>query len=194
MRLRWLGVPLGIVLCCGWVWAQPVTSTTVVVQQGLAQQYGQIIERIPPGSVEVQVSAHPDAAWLEQEFLQQVVRNDRSIVTSGGRSVVRLVFADVSTRYESIEQTDSVRRVVTVDVGATIQQEGSTIVVPSRPLADTVVMLRQDASAAQSTQHTSTHAELPLPERTVWDDVLEPAIFVVAAVATVVLLFTVRSQ
>jgi len=194
MTSIWLWVAIVLLLVPCTADAQPISSTTMVIQQGLDEQYRQIIDRIPEGSVEVQTSPHPDAVWLEQMFLQALVRSGRSIVTTGGSSVVRLVFADVSTRYETVEMSDSIRRIVTVDVGATVLQNDRASVIPLTPSTETIVVLRQDALAAQSTQHTSTHAEMPLPERTMWDDVLEPAIFVVAAVATVVLLFTVRSQ
>lgn len=190
----WLQIVFGLVLIPCAVGAQSISSTITVIQQGLHEQYRQILERIPDGSVEVLTSPHPDAVWLEQMFLQALTRDGRSIVTTGGATTVRLIFADVSTRYEVLEQSDSIRRIVTVDVGATVTQNGMASVLPLTPWVDSVIVLRQDALAAQDAQHTSTHAELPLPERTVWDDVLEPAIFVVAAVATVVLLFTVRSQ
>jgi len=179
------GVPLA---------AAEIAPAQKVITDLLQEAHTAVIEQLDERPFQLERSEHPDGRWLESQFLTQATRAGKQAVTSSADIVVTIVYNDVSTRYETVEQADSVRRVITVDISATIQRNGTLHVIPIEPMRSTVVCLRQNALAAESDQHSSTHAELPLPERTVWDDVLEPAIFVVAAVATVVLLFTVRSQ
>ena len=106
----------------------------------------------------------------------------------------RVVPSDVSTRYEAIEDSDSIRRIITVDVRANLIGERTMAPAAPGPYTDTVMCTREEAESAQSPQHFATRGEIPPAESSFWDDVLEPVVFVAAAVATVVLLFTVRSQ
>jgi len=190
-------VVLVVVLC--WVGGVPlvaadVTPTQRVISTMLERAHAVVIDGIGDQPYRLEHVDHPDGPWLESLFLTQASRAGKQAVTSDADVVVSVVYNDVSTRYELVDQADSIRRVVTVDLSATIKRGERLEVYTIDPLTDTVVCIRQDAVAAESTQHAATHGEMPVAERTVWDDVLEPAIFVVAAVATVVLLFTVRSQ
>ena len=171
-----------------------VPSAQRVITTMLQQAHGSVVEQLDDRPLRLERVDHPDGPWLESQFLTQATRAGKSVVTSEAPVVLTLVYNDVSTRYESVEHTDSIRRVITVDLSAEVERDGQRTLITASPTQDTLVCLRQDALAAESRQHRSTHGEMPVPDRTVWDDVLEPAIFVVAAAATVVLLFTVRSQ
>ena len=145
-------------------------------------------------SINFVVSDHPDKDWIESLALSKL--SDRGLTTLDANTAasIRLVIDDLSTRYQALGSADSVQRVITSNMTFVITVDGTRRVVSYRPQADTLACLRRDAIAAESDQHHSTRGEMPAEERTLWDEVLEPAIFVVAAVATVVLLFTVRSQ
>ncbi len=174
--------------------AAEVPSTQRVITSMLQHAHGMVIDQMDDRPFRLERVDHPDGPWLESQFLTLATRAGKEAVTSDASVVLTLVYNDVSTRYELVEHTDSIRRVITVDVTAQVARDGRVSTISTDPMQDTIVCLRQDALAAESRQHHATHGEMPDPDRTVWDDVLEPAIFVVAAVATVVLLFTVRSQ
>jgi hypothetical protein len=174
--------------------AAEVPSTQRVISSLLRSAHDTVVEQMDDRPFRLERVDHPDGPWLESQFLTQATRAGREAVTSDAPVVVTVVYNDVSTRYELVEHSDSVRRVITVDLSAQIEHDGQRMLVTPEPAQDTIVCLRQDALAAESQQHQATHGEMPDPDRTIWDDVLEPAIFVVAAAATIVLLFTVRSQ
>lgn len=169
-----------------------VRPTTEVVQHALRGIYRTVLEHVPTLPSHVSTTNHPDRLWLSQELYEvypQSTTDDR-----GRTDTLLLIFGDVSLRYENTESVDSVRRIIVVDVGARYVADGKTAVLSLAPAIDTVVCSRMDARAAESSQHSCTSAPMPEPPSSFWDTVLEPMIFVAAAVATVVLLFTVRSQ
>ena len=193
---RFLAVLASVLLLAGGspLSAAEVASSQRVITDLLKKAHASVIDEMDDRPFQLGRIEHPDGRWLESQFLTQATRAGKQAVTSDAEVVVTLVYNDVSTRYELVEQADSIRRVITVDVDARIELDGQLSVISIEPTQVVDVCLRQDALAAESQQHQATHGEMPDPDRTVWDDVLEPAIFVVAAVATVVLLFTVRSQ
>jgi len=175
--------------------AGEVTSTIEVVTRSMEGAIDSALRTIPAGSrIQVSVDNHPDARWLESTVMRLATEKRIVIATEQTTSEVSVVVNDLSTKYEAVGSADSIRRVVTTDVSFIVTSGGERRVVQPPAQRDVVTCLRRDALAAESAQHASTHGEMPAEERTLWDDVLEPAIFVVAAVATVVLLFTVRSQ
>jgi hypothetical protein len=175
-------------------WSQNIPGAQAVIRSMLDESFTTIIASVPNPSVAVTVADHPDRRWFEAEFFTALNASGKEIVTTQAPATIHLVPVDVSTQYRAVESADSIQRVITVSLSAVLEHDGRMQPLDVAPLADTIVCLRTDAVAAESSQHTATRGEMPLPERSVWDDVLEPAIFVVAAVATVVLLFTVRSQ
>ena len=181
-------------LCATDSWSQNTPGTQTVIRAMFDEAFADIIASVPDSSVSVSVSDHPDSRWIEAEFLTALSASGKEILTSQAQVSISLYPVDVSTTYRVVESADSIQRVVTVSLAAVVIRHGRVEPLNVAPRADTTVCLRTDAVAAESAQHSATRGEMPLPERTVWDDVLEPAIFVVAAVATVVLLFTVRSQ
>ncbi len=172
--------------------AQPVRPALDVIQRAVRELYRAVIERVPAMPAQVYTTNHPDQLWLSQELYATYQEVGRTAMTSA--DTLTLVFSNVSMRYENVDAADSVRRIITVDVGARIVRNGSNEVLPMTPIVDTVVCSRSEARAAESLQHSCTSAQMPEPPTSFWDTVMEPMIFVAAAVATVVLLFTVRSQ
>lgn len=172
--------------------AQPVRPALDVIQRAVRELYRAVIERVPAMPAQVYTTNHPDQLWLSQELYATYQEVGRTAMTS--TDTLTLVFSNVSMRYENVDAADSVRRIITVDVGARIVRNGSNEVLPMTPIVDTVVCSRAEARAAESLQHSCTSSQMPEPPTSFWDTVMEPMIFVAAAVATVVLLFTVRSQ
>jgi hypothetical protein len=105
-----------------------------------------------------------------------------------------LIVRDLSTVYQATGDADTVVRIVTVAMDAKVSADGESCLISPAPYQRRDTCLRREAMLEQSSQLNATHGELPAEERTMWEDLLEPAIFVAAAATTVVLLFTVRSQ
>jgi hypothetical protein len=61
-------------------------------------------------------------------------------------------------------------------------------------LLDTAMVAREDVVLLDSPQHNASHGVVPPRPTTMWEDVAQPVVFIAAAVVTIVLLFTVRSQ
>lgn len=169
-----------------------VPTTVVVYQQLLRSVYSTIVDRFPAIPAHVQATSHPDQLWLIQE-LYATYRDHQRTATSSTDSLT-LVFSNVSMRYENVESADSIRRIITVEIGARMVRGGRSEVLSLQPVADTLVCSRSAAKAAESAQHRCTAVQMPEPPTSFWENVLEPMVFVAAAVATVLLLFTVRSQ
>ncbi len=147
----------------------------------------------PPASFHV--VDHPDAPWVESILLGRPSSDTclaRRAADAGTADVV-ITINDISTRYELAESADSVRRSVVVSLTARSQRTGRSVVSASvgGPME---TLTRERAAALESRQHAGTHAPMPDHPTTFWEDVLQPAVFIVAAATTIVLLFTVRSQ
>jgi len=140
----------------------------------------------------VRVLQHPDAAWIQSLVLRRL--QERGIETAVAdfdeRLGLTIVIEDASTRYLATPDRDSVERSVVVKLSSTCQ--GRTTALPIK--SHRVTMTRQNVDAFQSQQHRAAHGELPQADGSLWDDVVEPLIYVAAAAVTVVLFFTVRTQ
>jgi hypothetical protein len=168
-------------------------TTTSVINDMVDQSIASIFSSVGKGhAIRVMVSDHPDADWIRSIALTKAAQQSDPL--SMENVAVRIVIRDLSTRYEMMDDADSVRRIITCDMAAIIDENGveRSFVPPTEQ--DTVLCLRQEALARESRQHKATYGDMPDMPSSFWDDVLEPAIFVAAAVVTVVLLFTVRSQ
>ena len=149
-------------------------------------------------TVVIDVTPHPDRIWFET-MITAYAQHDRAVVVrrdTGARH--RIVIDDASTRYETAEHPDSVVRFVTL--GIREEHIGANGAVRAVGIGEPVQLVRRDviarthAAMLESAQHACTHGTIPERSTTFWDDVVQPVIFVGAAVVTVVLLFTVRSQ
>lgn len=138
------------------------------------------------------VNDHPDAAWIRAIIAQRFDELGRGtrIISSPNQGGLDVVVMDLSTRYKPLDHRDSVEREVVVRLETTIQNHRVALT----PRVIRHVLSREDAIAQQSMQHSATHAPLPQVQRSLWDEMLEPLIYIAAAAVTVVLLFTVRTQ
>lgn len=188
---------LVIVLCFNpiFVTGQTLQSTTTVVEQSLTSAATELVAPFSKGEVvQITVEEHPDARWIESVILREAQGKGLDVRNTDADASLIVVPTNVSTIYELVPESDFVLRIVTVELSAIVSRGNTKHNIVSTPIRDSTTCFRQDAIAAESHQHRSTHGELPLPESSLWDDALEPVIFIGAAVATVVLLFTVRSQ
>ena len=189
-------IVLIIALCCGVSSATAeIPSALDVVTRMTESSVRTIVAALPPNStLTLGVADHPDARWIESTMLREITNAGHTVLTSSAPVDVRIVISDLSTRYQLAEASDSVHREITVALEAIVTTGDQRRVVAPDVQRDRVTCTRNEAKVAESMQHRATHAELPAAPSSMWDDVVEPVIFVTAAVATVVLLFTVRSK
>ncbi|GMV52610.1 MAG: hypothetical protein D8M52_04600 [Chlorobi bacterium] len=149
---------------------------------------------LPAGTpVRVQIARHPDSLWLESVILSVLSEKGLSF-SSNANVAVSFVIRRFGMIYAPLEPADSVQREFSVQMQAIVSTPQTTqlFTVSEWSVRDTCS--RYNAKLAESPVLSVTQAEFPIQEKTVWEEVLQPVIFVAAAVTTVVLLFTVRSN
>lgn len=153
----------------------------------------EIVHQTTVDTLSVHVGEHPDADYIRSLTISELHGHT---VVEGTMSRAELLITplDVSTRYEATEWADSLDRVITVSLKAVVTENGRSKALAVESRVDRERLHRTDALRLQSTQRSSSQAPFPARSTTLWEDILQPAIFVAAAVTTVVLLFTVRSQ
>jgi hypothetical protein len=175
--------------------AGDLPHTIDVIEASVRELADTMISRcdlVPGTAVPVSLRQHPDADWIRS--LMQRRFEERGIATISvndtASPAVSVVIENASTRYAPSSASDSVERSIVVQLS--VECKGRPLALA--PVTHRATMARQNVDAYQSRQHMATHAPLPNPESSVWDDVLEPLIYVAAAAVTVVLFFTVRTQ
>ncbi len=138
------------------------------------------------------VHEHPDASWIRSIVARRMEEQGVPVVIAEAspQAVLELTIMDVSTRYAPVAARDSLERQVVVKLGSSYRRKA--VALASR--TESRIISRPDARATQSAQHASTYAELPEAPSSIWEDALEPLIYIAAAVVTIVLFFTVRTQ
>lgn len=169
--------------------ASTIERMNTLIQRSLAE----VARQVSADSVSIGIATHPDAEFIRvmaiDAFGNRVVSN-----ASATNADVFITPIDISTRYEACEAADSIDRVISATMKAVLTENGTVTPLQTLNVVERERMHRKDAVRLQSTQRMSTHGQIPPMATTIWDDILQPAIFVAAAVTTVVLLFTVRSQ
>lgn len=173
--------------------AQSVEPTQRVVERLLMQAGDSICARAGDSSVRFAVTNHPDAAWIATSLRDPTaVRQCLSqIVDSSSLAQVTVVCRDVQTSYANAHHQDTVLRSVVVDLAAIDRASTRTYTVR---LLDSAYVARADVALLDTRQHMATHGVVPARPTTLWEDIAQPVVFIGAAVVTIVLLFTVRSQ
>lgn len=172
-----------------------VPSTIDVIEtsvRDLADTLLRSTDVVAGDALPLSVNDHPDAPWIRAIIAQRFDELGRStiICKQPNERGLDIVVMDLSTRYKPLEQRDSVEREVVVRLETMVQNRRVALT----PRVVRHVLSREDAVARQSMQHSATHAPLPQVQRPLWDELLEPLIYIAAAAVTVVLLFTVRTQ
>jgi hypothetical protein len=173
--------------------AQDVPSS-LDVMQGFVRNVADTLRVIAgpdADTVRMRVHDHPDALWFESIIMQRCdeQRVPMRIATANDQAVT-LVISDASTSYQPHTHPDSLVREVVLD--ALMRRNNNVYKLQKQTRQD--VVAHEQAAAKQSDQHASTKAVVPEKQPSLWDDVLQPIVFIGAAVVTLVLLFTVRSQ
>lgn len=168
--------------------------TSLDVMQGFVRTIADTLRVIAGPDIDtlrMHVHDHPDALWFESIIMQRCEeqRVPMRIVSAEERALT-LVISDASTSYQPHAHPDSLVREVVLD--ASVRRNSNLYNLQKLTRRDVVV--HEQAQAKQSDQHASTKADVPAKEPSLWDDVLQPIVFIGAAVVTIVLLFTVRSQ
>lgn len=142
-------------------------------------------------AMEMYVHDHPDAQWIRSIVARRMEERGVPVALgSADRTGLDVVIMDVSTRYHLTPNPDSVEREVIVKLETMYRQRRLSLA----PKSVRTTLGRPEALATQSAQHTGTHAALPEAPSSLWNDVLEPLIYVGAAVVTLLLFYTVRTQ
>ncbi len=175
-------------------YAQDVEPTQRVLERLLVRAGEEICSRAGDSNVRFTVSQHPDAPWIATMLRDPA--NSRGclsqIVDSTASAQLVIVCRDVQTTYANAQHQDTVVRSVVVDVAAIQRENGSQF--HAVRLVDTTHVARTEVPMLDSQQHMATHGVVPARPTTLWEDIAQPVVFIAAAVVTVVLLFTVRSQ
>ncbi|MCX6140981.1 MAG: hypothetical protein NTX15_09165 [Candidatus Kapabacteria bacterium] len=176
---------------------QPVANTVDAVDGMIRSLTDSLLARHEGPSFSFSVQPHPDAEWIGGIIGRRCQERGRVTRQLGVDSIADVIISisDVSTRYQLLESSDSVRRVIVVNLNArngSSESAGLVLALPSMKQED--MMLREVAISSESMQHRGTHGDIPPMPSSFWDDVAQPAIFIAAAATTVILLFTVRSQ
>lgn len=172
-----------------------IPNTVDVIEAAVRDLTDSIIVRsgITAGdSLPLFVHEHPDASWVRSIVARRMEERGLPVVLASEqvRADLELVVMDVSTRYAPLPDRDSLERQVVVKLGTSYRRRAIAL----EPQVDRFVVARSAAAAAQSMQHFGAHATLPDAPSSLWEDALEPLIYIAAAVVTIVLLFTVRTQ
>lgn len=171
--------------------------TVTVIDEWLRDCMRTMVNSVQPGdTLRIEIAPHPDDAWLRATAVQVAEERGAMVVGEGGMasSKLSIVAVDVRTDYVNTDVADTITRTITVSLRGTLDTpRGGISSVPCSKQRQEHVH-RDVAARLQSDQHASTHAVIPAKPTTFWQDILEPAIFVGAAVITAALLFTVRSQ
>lgn len=172
-----------------------VPHTIDVIESSVRDLADTMMERcdiVAGEPIAVRTSSHPDAAWIQSIVLRRLAERGvmASVSETPSGQMLEVVIEDVATRYEATPSRDTVERAVTVKLSSACA--GRTVMLPSLTHKSTVA--RQSVDVYQSRQHMASHGLVPRAQSSVWDDILEPLIYVAAAAVTVVLFFTVRTQ
>ena len=173
--------------------AQDVPSS-LDVMQGFVRNVADTLRVIAgpdTDTVRMRVHDHPDALWFESIIMQRCDEQRVPMrITTANEQAVTLVISDASTSFQPHTHPDSLVREVVLD--ASMRRNNNVYKLQKQIRQD--VVAHEQAAAKQSDQHASTKAVVPEKQPSLWDDVLQPIVFIGAAVVTLVLLFTVRSQ
>gem|GEM_PF-483387 len=199
-----LAFVVAFVACVGLTSAQ-LKPTTLDVVTGLVEQwvdtaFSSLTNTNVLDTLLLDVEPHPDADWVRSIISSRVTtRHGRAVRFIGTEYSKRNVpkylvtIADLSTRYQNVEDGDSVLRVVTADLQLRIL-DSDVVYQHAAPLRNETRCTREQAESSEDKQHSATRGSIPVKPHSFWDDVLQPVVFIAAAAITVVLLFTVRSQ
>lgn len=178
---------------------QTIENTLDVVTREVSRQLAEIVDSLPAADSGQQqltliVAGHPDHSWLETKALQAFEkRSDVELVSGSANRSLEIVVSDLSTRYSNLGSNDSVERVITVALEGLYKEKKPRRIQPRTAVIRTSC-LRSEAMLHQNSTLTSTQAMMPETDKSVFEEIIEPVIFVAAAVLTVVLAFSIRSK
>lgn len=169
-----------------------------LVLGGVYQVYEQL-QNLGFKSYNVDFGAHP-ADWLvEQHLFREVDGADIRLLRkprTDTNALLQLHIRHLGPTYSLYDpHSDSLIREVSLDLRAQIQYGNGKINVLSIAAESSVdTIARSELVFLESKQHSFANAPVPEAPTGVFTEIVEPLVMVSAAILTVVLLFTVRSQ
>lgn len=149
-------------------------------------------------SVRIAIEAHP-AAWLiEKNLLTELPKQhffQRNYDSTRKLPLFSIKLQDFAIRYFLYPpEKDSLIREAQLILTSTIEDKGEIFQLPifSKTLLDTIS--RQDLPFLESRQYSFVNAPVPDIPSDFFSAIAEPLLLISAAIITVLLLFTVRSQ
>lgn len=115
-------------------------------------------------------------------------------ITLDTTSILKISVVDVATRYENTSSSDSLERVITIKIRSSLQLDNSKSPLEILDVRYTDRISRQSVNMLNSRIYPFASAKPPMPDLSFWEKYLEPAIITTAAVLTVWLFFSVRSN
>lgn len=189
-------IVLGLLVCIHPTQSAEPDHSMAVVTQEVKRQLALIATLVPQESaqtpIRIHVNSHPDSAWVYALAEDAVAQRGAVLTSKDNAPRLDLTVLDIRTTYSPTEHADSVDRSIVVWLSGTYSATGK------RESPEKVVITtrcsRADAMRTQSLQLQATHGTLPPEQRSILEELVEPVVFVAAAVVTVVLAFTVRSK
>ncbi|HYF03131.1 MAG TPA: hypothetical protein VEC36_07135 [Patescibacteria group bacterium] len=189
---------LGCFFCTSYIFAQPTPQNNFSLLEALASRAADSVALLLKSrNIErsfVQFQSHP-ANWLLKEKILQSNMVRFLSDTNGIRPSTEILLKDFAVRYFPYPgEADSLMREGQIILSLIINSNTAPIVIPNISFKIRDFIARNDILFLEESQHSFTRAPVPPHETTFWDEYGEPFLFIAAAVITLALLFTVRSQ
>lgn len=118
----------------------------------------------------------------------------KEIESSGYKRKIRIVIDEMKTTFQKTEKKDSILRIITLKYTFFVEEDG----IVKKPIEFKEnykdIINPSNLSGINSDLHDFARGELPQEKPTVFEEIFEPLIVVTAAVVTLILLFTIRSN
>ena len=159
----------------------------------------QLITKNEVKELEILVLPHPASYLIEQYFLS--CANDKGLTfflpdSNSNRAKITLWISSIDVKYERISSdSDSLTRIISVSLSGKMQTKEGTIKaieILERTYNDLIT--DDDIVYIQNSSYNFTKGQIPPQQSTFFDSIVEPLVVVTAAIITIVLLFTVRSN
>lgn len=180
---------------------EPLVDNFNIIDSLLTESSESIIKEIELVGIDrisIEINNHP-ASWLLIAHLHKIaLKRDIKLYERGTSDAINLELwlFDATLNYNALKnRRDSLLRVVTTKVsGRIVLKDKEAIKLPEINYQHKDFISYSDIELINSKQHDFAKATPPPLEKNIWEELIEPIIFVSTAVVTVLLLFTIRSK
>ena len=151
------------------------------------------IQNVGVQSFTSEIAEHSAAWLLEQKLLENATSNDIKVLSDTG-SKLKIEIAKLEVEYKLHPDSDSLYRNISMNLFARIDHNNELINVSSADKLYSDVIGYDDAQLLQSGNYAFTNGIIPEQNNGFFEEYIEPIIITSAAIVTVILFFTVRSN